>query len=144
MSDDRDIRWLQRYDNFHRACSRLNSVTDTHGLSALTELEQEGLIQRFEYTFELAWKTMQDLLEYKGYDFVKGPNGTIRMALEDRLVTDHDGWRRMARARTMSSHTYDEEEVKTIVEDIFGVYAALLSQLDATLAEERKRLLGTE
>lgn len=119
-------------------------MTDAHELSALTELEQEGLIQRFEYTFELAWKTMQDLLEYKGYEFVKGPNGTIRMALEDRLVTDHDGWRRMARARTMSSHTYDGEEVETIVEDIFGTYAALLSQLDAAFEEEKKRLLGTE
>ncbi len=144
MSDNRDIRWLQRYDNFHRACGRLNSVTDAHELSALTELEQEGLIQRFEYTFELAWKTMQDLLEYKGYEFVKGPNGTIRMALEDRLVTDHDGWRRMARARTMSAHTYDGEEVETIVEDIFRVYAALLSQLDAAFEEEKKRLQDTE
>ena len=52
----RDIRWLQRFDNFSKACARLLTITDTMEYDALSELEKEGLIQRFEYTFELAWK----------------------------------------------------------------------------------------
>ena len=60
----RDIRWLQRFDNFSKACARLLTITDTMEYDALSELEKEGLIQRFEYTFELAWKVLQDYMQY--------------------------------------------------------------------------------
>jgi nucleotidyltransferase substrate binding protein (TIGR01987 family) len=125
---------MQRYANFHRACSRLLEVTEADRLvDNLSELELEGLVQRFEYTFELAWKVMQDLLVYKGYDFMLGPNGTMKMAFEDGLITDHDGWRRMAKSRNMLSHVYDEAEVLPIVSLIYSDYAPLLKQLDEKL-----------
>ena len=78
----------------------------------LSELEQEGIVQRFEYTFELSWKVMQDLLTYKGYEFMTGPNGTLKMAFEDGLISDHDGWRQMAKSRNTLSHVYDEGEAE--------------------------------
>jgi nucleotidyltransferase substrate binding protein (TIGR01987 family) len=125
---------MQRYANFHRACSRLLEVTaGGRPLDNLSELEVEGLVQRFEYTFELAWKVMQDLLVYKGYDFMLGPNGTMKMAFEDGLITDHDGWRRMAKSRNTLSHIYDEAEVMPIVSLIYSDYAPLLKQLDEKL-----------
>ena len=134
MDGKTDIRWMQRYANFHRACSRLLEVTEADRLvDNLSELELEGLVQRFEYTFELAWKVMQDLLVYKGYDFMLGPNGTMKMAFEDGLITDHDGWRRMAKSRNMLSHVYDEAEVLPIVSLIYSDYAPLLKQLDEKL-----------
>jgi len=134
MDGRTDIRWMQRYANFHRACSRLLEVTEADRLvDNLSELELEGLVQRFEYTFELAWKVMQDLLVYKGYDFMLGPNGTMKMAFEDGLITDHDGWRRMAKSRNMLSHVYDEAEVLPIVSLIYSDYAPLLKQLDEKL-----------
>lgn len=134
MKRQTDIRWIQRYANFHRACSRLLEVTeaDRH-VGDLSELEIEGLVQRFEYTFELACKVMQDLLVYKGYDFMLGPNGTMKMAFEDGLITDHDGWRRMAKSRNTLSHVYDEAEVLSIVKLIYSDYAPLLKQLDEKL-----------
>lgn len=91
MEENKDIRWLQRYDNFHKACNRVLEIT-TSGKKPqdLSELEQEGLVQRFEYTFELAWKVLQDLLKYKGYEFMQGPNGTLQKALEDGLINNHD------------------------------------------------------
>ena len=91
-----DIRWIQRYDSFSRACSRILEITESGKTpSQLSELEQEGLIQRFEYTFELAWKTLQDLLRERGYaDFVPGPNGVLKKAFEVGLISDHDLWRR--------------------------------------------------
>ena len=102
-----DIRWLQRYDSYCKACKRGLLVTESERKPyELTELEMEGLVQRFEYTFELAWKVLQDLLKYKGYEFVQGPNGTLQKAFEDNMITDHDGWRRMAKARIATSHTY--------------------------------------
>ena len=134
MESENDIRWIQRYDNFQRACGRLLEVTAS-GVSAdsLSELEREGLVQRFEYNFELAWKVLQDLLLAKGYDFVKGPNGTLQQALEDGVIADHDGWRAMAKARTLTTHTYDEEDIINIVYDIFETYSSLLADLDNTL-----------
>lgn len=132
--EQNDIRWQQRYDNYHRACMKLLEVTESDRfVDDLSELECEGLIQRFEYTYELAWKVMQDLLVYKGYQFVSGPNGTLRMAFEDGLITDHDGWRRMGKARNTVSHVYSREEAQEIVRLIFSEYAPLLKTLDVTL-----------
>jgi len=134
MDQQKDIRWIQRYANYHKACTRLLEVTEAgRSLEDLSELEMEGLVQRFEYTFELAWKVLQDLLIYKGYDFMQGPNGTMKMAFEDGLITDHDSWRRMAKSRNTLSHVYDESEVLPIVRLIYSDYAPLLKQLDESL-----------
>ena len=139
MGQQSDIRWLQRYSNYHKACQRLIDVTQS-GISVddLSELEQEGLVQRFEYTFELSWKVMQDLLTYKGYEFMTGPNGTLKMAFEDGLISNHDGWRLMAKSRNTLSHVYDEDEASAIVGLIFTHYAPLLKALDEKLAQLSK------
>lgn len=134
MEPKTDIRWIQRYANFHKACLRLLEVTEGWcTIDDLSELEQEGLVQRFEYTFELAWKTLQDLLNYKGYEFMSGPNGTLKMAFEDGLITDHEGWRKMAKSRNTLSHVYDDEEVRAITLLIFSEYAPLLKELNDDL-----------
>lgn len=134
MEQQTDIRWIQRYANFHKACSRLVAVTEADRfMDDLSELEIEGLVQRFEYTFELAWKVLQDLLIYKGYEFMMGPNGTLKMAFDDGLIADHDGWRKMAKSRNTLSLVYDEEEVLPIVKLIYSDYAPLLKKLDEEL-----------
>ena len=86
---DKDIRWIQRYSNYHKACGRLLELTDERSLDDLSELEVEGLVQRFEYTFELAWKVLQDLLTLGGFQFMPGPNGVIKTAFEAGYITDH-------------------------------------------------------
>ena len=136
MEQQNDIRWIQRYANFHKACTRLLEVTEADRfMDDLSELEIEGLVQRFEYTFELAWKVLQDLLIYKGYEFMLGPNGTMKMAFEDGLILDHDNWRKMAKSRNTLSHVYDEDDVLPIVRLIYSDYAPLLKQLDKSLGE---------
>lgn len=136
MEQEQDIRWLQRYANYHKACQRLVSVTESGiRVEDLSELEQEGIVQRFEYTFELSWKVMQDFLIYKGYEFMTGPNGTMKMAFEDGLISDHDGWRQMAKSRNTLSHVYDEGEAEIIVRLIFCKYVHLLKALDEKLAQ---------
>ena len=134
MEQETDIRWIQRYANFHKACGRLLEVTEADRfVDDLSVLELEGLVQRFEYTFELSWKVLQDLLLFKGYEFMLGPNGTIKKAFEDGLIVDHDGWRKMAKSRNTLSHVYDEEEVMPIINLIYSDYAPLLKQLDEKL-----------
>ena len=136
MEESQDIRWIQRYANFHKACGRLLAVTEADRyIDEMSELELEGLVQRFEYTFELAWKVLQDLLIYKGYEFMLGPNGTMKMAFDDGLITDHDAWRKMSKSRNTLSHVYDESEVMPIIRLIYSDYAPLLKKLDEDLCK---------
>ena len=138
MEDNQDVRWLQRYNSFQKACRRILEITESDKESDdLSELEQEGLIQRFEYTFELA---LQDFLKYKGYEFVQGPNGTLQKAFEDGLISNHDAWRRMAKARVTTSHTYNEGEAGEIVKKIFEEYSILLKLLNIRLTQEKSNI----
>ncbi|MBM3437205.1 MAG: nucleotidyltransferase, partial [Bacteroidetes bacterium] len=61
---NKDIRWIQRFQNYQKAFLRLKEAIETE---ALNELERNGLIQRFEFTIDLAWKVMKDFLEEKGF-----------------------------------------------------------------------------
>lgn len=139
MAENQDIRWLQRYGSFKNAFARLESVVNSGIMpDDLSDLEKSGLIKWFEFTYELAWKVLQDLLSYKGYDFEKGPNGTLRMALQDGLLDDQDGWREMGKARNLSTHTYDEDEAKYIVDRIYTGFYQLFVKLNVKLREEAK------
>lgn len=139
MDLQKDIRWIQRFANYRKACGRLLEVTEADRyIEDLSELELEGVVQRFEYTFELAWKVLQDLLIHKGYEFMLGPNGTMKMALEDGLISNHDAWRRMAKSRNTLSHVYDEDEVLPIIRLIYSDYAPLLKELLETLEKLSK------
>ena len=83
-----DIRWIQRFQNYKKAMSKLAEVAKSKTVNELSELEREGLIQRFECTYELAWKTLQDLLEAKGYKNITGPNPVIEQAFQDGYLQD--------------------------------------------------------
>ena len=129
--ENQDIRWKQRFDNYHKACAKIRVLVDSkRDIENYSELEREGLIQRFEYTYELAWKVMQDYLIYKGYTFTSGPNGTLQMAFEDGLIAHHDSWRRMGIARNATSHVYNEEEALEIAKSILTEYGSLLIEFD--------------
>lgn len=70
----KDIRWTQRFSNYKKALDKLGDAVSENEKEEMSDLEKEGLIQRFEYTFELAWKTLQDLFYQIGYQDIKGPN----------------------------------------------------------------------
>lgn len=133
-----DIRWEQRFMNYKKALGRLLIVRNAD-LATLSDLEKEGLIQRFEYTYELAWKTLQDFLRYKGYVDFAGPNATLSLALRDGYLTDADGWRKMKKSRELMSHTYDEARADDVAADILGGYVHLLEQLAIRLSAEQDK-----
>ncbi|MBR4268034.1 MAG: nucleotidyltransferase substrate binding protein [Bacteroidales bacterium] len=130
-----DIRWIQRYENYHKACGRLLDLTENRALDDLSELELEGLVQRFEYTFELSWKVLQDLLNLGGFQFMPGPNGVIKTALEVGYICDHDAWRTMLKSRNIFTHVYDENEILSIVKLIYSDFAPLFKMLDEKLED---------
>ena len=130
-----EIRWVQLFMKYKKALTRLQKV-QVSDLASLSELEKEGLIQRFEYTYELSWKTLQDFLRYKGYIDFAGPNATLSLALQDGYITDADGWRKMKKSRELMPYIYDKEQVDIIAIDIAGIFADLLKQLCIRLEKE--------
>lgn len=137
MIEDKDIRWMQRYNSYSKALRKLLEVVESgRAPSDLSELEKEGVVQRFEYTFELAWKTLQDLLIYRGYEIIPGPNNVLKKSFEDGLINNHDGWRKMAKARNITTHTYNEGDASEIVKRIYAHYAPLLKELDTNLQNQ--------
>ncbi len=134
--DQKDIRWIHRFSNYKKALAKLGEVAKDADLTALSELEKEGLIQRFEYTFELAWKTLQDLLIFKGYTDVVGPNPVLEQSLKDGYIKDEKGWRTMKKSRELTSHTYNSDTADEIATSVVEKFFSLLADLQATLESE--------
>lgn len=138
MMEQDDHRWEQRFSNFKKALLRLRQVAESgENQHQLSELEREGVIQRFEYTYELAWKTLQDFLRFKGYDGIAGPNPVLTQAVQDGYLTDPTGWRAMKKARELAAHTYDGDMAEEVAEAILSIYYPLLHQLEQRLDQER-------
>ena len=126
MNNNIDIRWKQRFQNFEKAFGQLkNAVTQVESLS---DLEKEGMIQRFEYTFELAWKTLKDYLEEKNVD-AKFPREVIKQSFKYEIINDGDIWLEMLEQRNLMVHTYEEKIFKTTVNKISKTYFAAISQV---------------
>lgn len=136
IMDDLDVRWKQRFQNYVAAVRRLNEaislLNDKQIVSQERVLMSEGLIQRFEFTQELAWKVMKDYEEYQGYTDIAGSRDAIRIALEMGLVNDR-AWMETIRDRNVSSHSYDEETAIALIDKIQLLYAKLFNDLKTAL-----------
>ena len=107
------------------------------GLDVLSDLEREGVIQRFEYTFELAWNTLKDRLEYDGVVLTTvTPRNVIREAFQARLIEDGKTWIDMLTDRNLMSHTYDSAKFEQVIRNIICRYLAVLEEMHARLAVE--------
>ncbi len=127
-----DIRWKQRFTNLKKAFSQLQKFIDKLDLN---ELEKQGLIQAFEYTYELSWNTIKDYYEYQGETGIQGSRDAFRLAIRRELVDEGELWMDMIQSRQKTSHTYNEETANEIAERIFTDYFNLFSQLVEKLEE---------
>ncbi len=130
MTDD--IRWIQRLDNWNRALNQLSKFMQR---DELNELEEQGLIQSFEYNHELAWKTQKDFLENSGYTDLFGSKNVARKAFEVSLIDNGEVWMKMIKHRNETSHTYNEEVTKKIVTAITDDYYSAFCDLNKKLNE---------
>ena len=129
MNHSPDIRWQQRFENFDRALSLLKDAL-SRGPSALNQLEKEGAVQRFEYTLELAWKTVKDYLEQSGVVLsAVTPRQVIKDAFAARILDDGQTWSDMIDHRNLLSHTYDAAKFEEAVDAIHGRYLAAFAQV---------------
>jgi len=124
-----DIRWKQRFQNFDRAFVLLRDALE-RAPDSLSPLEKEGVIQRFEYTFELAWKTIKDYLESGGLVIAPlTPRQVLKQAFAAKVLPDGQVWMDMLDQRNLLSHTYDAAVFDQAVKDIAARYLPALAWL---------------
>jgi len=131
--DSLDIRWRQRLHNYNRALIQFNEAIELMQSRPLSNLEKQGLVQAFEFTHELAWKTLQDYFRYQGAADLYGSRDVFRKALEVGLIGEGEKWFESIQSRNLTSHVYDEQVVQDLIEEISGVYARLLNDLNLAL-----------
>lgn len=122
---EQDIRWQQRLQHFEQAFAELEAACRQQKYS---KLERGGLIQAFEFTFELAWKTLQDILESKGYQ-VRGPRPVFEQAFQDGLIQNGEVWMKMLKSRNLTTHTYHEQTAEEIAVAVKTAYWPEMSDL---------------
>jgi len=130
---DKDIRWKQRFNSYKRALAQLTKFIDQ---DKLNELEEQGLIQAFEYTHELAWKLLRAFLKYQDpQETIYGSKDATRRAFNLDLIKDGDTWMDMIKDRNRTSHTYNRDVARDIAGSIkqkyFKLFVALSTKMQS-------------
>ena len=129
-------RWCYRFDNYRRAFTLLREAIEQE--NPLTQLEKEGVIQRFEYTMELAWKTLKDYLESENVVLDQiTPRSVIRRAFEAGIIHQGGAWQNALDARNRMSHTYNFESFERVIADIRTTYLDAFDELYEFLLMQR-------
>ena len=131
---EKDIRWIQRFNNYRKALEKFNQAVDIISNKLewgeeIDDLLEEGLIQRFEYTHELAWKVMKDYAQYQGYTNIQGSRDAFRKAFEMGII-ENEAWMESINDRNLTSHNYDDETVAEILKAIIDTYALLFNDFE--------------
>ncbi|MEA1961967.1 MAG: nucleotidyltransferase substrate binding protein [Bacillota bacterium] len=136
---DEDIRWEQRFSNYQKALLQLKEAVDLMKTRNLSNLEKQGMIQAFEYTHELAWKTLKDFLKSKGNNEIYGSRDAAREAFQLGLIEDGEIWMKMIQSRNLTSHVYNEKTAEEMIGLISEPYFKAFYQLQSKLNELRKK-----
>ncbi|MCB9502459.1 MAG: nucleotidyltransferase substrate binding protein [Deferribacteres bacterium] len=134
---DQDISWIQRFNNFSKAMNQLRKFINKKHLN---ELEKQGLIQAFEYTYELAWNVIKDYFEAQGDTGILGSRDAFRLAFRRGLIQDGDEWMDMITSRSLTSHTYNEETAEKIVTSIRSSYYQQFDMLHIKMENLQREL----
>jgi nucleotidyltransferase substrate binding protein (TIGR01987 family) len=133
-----DVRWIQRFNHFIKALSQLREAVTLAQKRPLSKLEEQGLIQAFEFTHELAWNTLKDFLEERGVQNLYGSRDATREAFKTGLIENGEAWMDMIQSRDLTSHTYEEATAAAIVSAIRNTYFKEFEALRIKLEELKK------
>lgn len=136
MIDAENIRWKQRFSNYQKAYGQLRQALAEYDDSA-PNIVKEGILQRFEFTHELAWNTLRNYLEYEGHQNITGSRSATRLAFNLGLITNGQIWMDMIESRNRTVHAYDEKLLEQEYRKVRDSYADCFEQL---LHEMRSRL----
>lgn len=130
-----DIRWKQRFSNLKNAYTHLQDAVTLARQRALSDLEQQGLIKAYEFTYELSWNVLKDFLTYKGITGIIGSRDAVRVAFKNGIITEGEVWMQMVNDRNLISHTYDKKTAQKVLADIQHIYEKAIAQLIETLEQ---------
>jgi nucleotidyltransferase substrate binding protein (TIGR01987 family) len=143
---NQDIRWEQRFSNYQKALGKLqeavSKIKSDFGIAEdwtigtdrfLDDIIKEGLIQRFEYTHELAWNVLKDFLENAGNTNLFGSKDATREAFASGLINNGEVWMDMIKSRNKTSHTYNEATADEIFRKIIEEYLDEFLQLEVKM-----------
>ena len=140
-TEKQDVRWRQRFQNFNKAFSQLSGAATLAKQRPLSDLEQQGFIQAFEFTHELAWNTLKDFLQERGATNLFGSKDATRQAFAAGLIENGETWMDMIRSRNRTTHTYDQATANEIARTIarnylpeFGNFQKRFAELERTEA----------
>lgn len=133
-----DIRWIQRFNNFSKAFAQLKDAVELAKQRPLSKLEEQGLIQAFEYTHEMAWNTMKDFLEERGVNNIYGSKDSTREAFKAGLIEPGEVWMDMIKSRNLTSHTYNEETAHEISSATIHSYFDAFAEFHAHMEKLKK------
>ena len=132
-----DIRWLQRLDNFKRSMLQLEQAVILSKQRALSDLEQQGLIQAFEYNYELAWNVIKDFYSYQGdTEDIQGSRDAFRIAFNRGLVAEGQLWMDMIKSRQHTVHSYNKTTADEIALEVIQRYYPALMALKQQLTDK--------
>ena len=140
MKSENDIRWKQRFSNYKKALGSLSNAVDLSYERELKDLEKQGMIQGFEFTHELCWKTMKDFIMERGNESIFGSKDAIREVLKLGLISNGELWMKMIESRNLSSHTYNNEIANDIVNSVIGIYIKLFQDFNKVMEKHMKEL----
>jgi len=136
----KEIRWLYRFDNLKKAFNTLKNDVDLANKKNLSDIEKRGLIQAFEYTYELSWNTIKDFYFYNGVVDIQGSRDAFKMAYNRGLISS-DTLIQSIRSRQLTVHTYNEEIIENIFEDIINRYYFAFEELIKNLEIEAQKCM---
>ena len=122
-----------KHEDFSRALKKLHAALEKDIMA--DELFLDGLIQRFEFCFELSWKLMKAFLDYEGIES-NSPRSAIRNAFQTELIADAEAWLDMLDKRNLSSHTYDADTALEIYRHVAQKYIFLFDNFATTIEEK--------
>ncbi|PCJ18796.1 MAG: nucleotidyltransferase [Candidatus Cloacimonadota bacterium] len=131
-----DIRWIQRFNNYQKALNNLLEATETASQRQLNKLEKQGLIQSFEYTYELAWNTVKDFYTFQGETNIQGSKDAFKLAFNRGLITNGDVLFETIKARQLTCHSYNEEVAEKIYSNIIKHYSKVFLELSQELQKQ--------
>ena len=123
--EDKDVRWKQRFQNFEKAFLFFTQAVERQ---TYTPIEVGGLVQAFEFTFELGWKTIKDYLYEQGIE-TAFPRAALKEGFSTHIIEDGHTWIDMLEKRNELSHTYNEEVAHSAVEVIKNSYYPAIQQV---------------
>lgn len=136
-------RWIRRFDNYKRVFSQLENAIELAGERELSAIEKDGVIQRFKYTFGLAWKVIEDFYKHQGETTIQGSKDAFRMAFKRGLITQGDVLMGSIQSRNDTVHGYDgeiaENIFRAVVEKYYAAFREIKTAFDAQLTQCQSR-----